>query len=175
MGAWALFDFHLAGPSGAGIWTHLWGRLLALGGAILIGFTVALVRALRKRNGPVVIYLYMCTMGTLITLPVFLRDPKLPGTPLEWGLVGLIVATAIVAQVAMNQGFFYCRSWEGGLYMSMDAVFSMLVGILFLGEPVTWRLFVGGGMILTGVVAMNLLRGHKSDRSVAPPAAPPVH
>ena len=65
-------------------------------------------------------------------------------------------------QVSMNQGFFYCRSWEGGLYMTIDAVFSVLAGVMFLNEQLTWRLFVGGGMILCGVLVVNLIGARRT-------------
>jgi drug/metabolite transporter (DMT)-like permease len=100
-------------------------------------------------------------MGTLITLPAFLSAPKLPETPFQWLLCLVLVIFAVAAQVSMNQGFFYCRSWEGGLYMTMDAVFSVLAGVMFLNEPLTWRLFAGGGMIFCGVVVMNLLSARR--------------
>ena len=152
-GAWILFEFK---PSGRPL-----GEILALVGAIFFGLTVTLIRSLRQQNGPVIIYLYFCTMGTLITLPAFWADPKLPGTPEQWLLCMLLVAFSVAAQISMNQGYFYCRSWEGGLYMTMDAVFSVLAGIVFLNEQPTWRLFGGGGLILGGVIAISFINARR--------------
>ncbi len=148
-GAWILFEFK---PTGRPL-----GEILALIGAVFFGLTVTLIRSLRRQNGPVVIYLYFCSMGTLLTLPAFLGDPKLPAGPEQWLICLLLVIVSVTAQVSMNQGYFYCRSWEGGLYMTMDAVFSVLAGVFFLGEPMTWRLMIGGGFIISGVLAISLL------------------
>ncbi len=48
-------------------------------------------------------------------------------------VLGLIFVS-LAAQLLMNQGFFYCRGWEGGVFMSNEAVFPAAVGILFF-----WR------------------------------------
>ena len=86
-----------------------------------------------------VIYLYFCTMGSVITLPLFLRQPVWPDTPTEWVMVLAIILVSVTGQLLMNQGFFYCRGWEGGVFMSSEVVFTAIVGISFLGDPASWR------------------------------------
>jgi drug/metabolite transporter (DMT)-like permease len=145
-----LFNFQLAGG--------LFGQFMALVGGALAGLTVTLIRTLRERNGPVIIYLYLCTMGALVTLPPFIAHPVWPVNPWEWGLVLGIVFSSVTAQLLMNQGFFYCRGWEGGVFMSSEVIFTALVGILFLGDPTTWRFWCGGALILGSGVVLNRLR-----------------
>jgi drug/metabolite transporter (DMT)-like permease len=150
IGVGILIDFQLS--------KGLLGQVTALGGAVFAGLTVTLIRALRGKNGPVTIYLYFCTMGILVTAPMFVKHPVLPSTPAEWGMViGLIVAS-LTGQLLMNQGFFYCRGWEGGVFMSSEVVFTAAVGILFFRDPVSWRFWTGGLMILTSVIALNQLK-----------------
>lgn len=151
-----LFDFQLAGG--------LLGQTVALLGGIFAGLTVTLIRSLRENNGPVIIYLYFCTMGTLVTLPKFALHPVWPVTPLESVMILGIIFSSVTAQLLMNQGFFYCRGWEGGVFMSSEVVFTAVVGIVFLGDPATWRFWTGGIIILASGIAMNRLR---TDRSPA--------
>lgn len=151
-----LFDFQLAGG--------LLGQTVALLGGIFAGLTVTLIRSLRENNGPVIIYLYFCTMGTLVTLPKFALHPVWPVTPLESVMILGIIFSSVTAQLLMNQGFFYCRGWEGGVFMSSEVVFTAVVGIVFLGDPATWRFWTGGLIILASGIAMNRLR---TDRSPA--------
>mgnify|MGYP006290092733 FL=1 len=153
-GACLLFEFQFSGRP--------LGEFLALGGAMLFGLTVTLIRSLRRQNGPVVIYLYFCSMGMLVTLPAFLRDPRLPETGMDWLLCLAMVISSTAAQISMNQGFFYCRSWEGGVFMTTEAVFSVLAGVFLLQEAVSWRLFVGGGMILFGVAALSVFSARRA-------------
>jgi drug/metabolite transporter (DMT)-like permease len=150
VGVGALFDFRLAGT--------FFGQAIAIFGAVFAGLTVTLIRSLRETNGPVIIYLYFCIMGALVTAPKFILVPMLPGTPLEWVMVLGIVFTSLTAQLLMNQGFFYCKGWEGGVYMSSEVIFTGIVGIVFLGDPVTLRFWIGGILIFGSVVALNRLK-----------------
>ena len=153
IGIGILFDFKWDGG--------LIGQVVALVGGIFAGITVTLIRSLRENNGPVIIYLYFCTMGSLVTAPLFFQQPVLPDNPVEWVMVLGIILTSVSAQLLMNQGFFYCRGWEGGVFMSSEVVFTAIVGIVFLGDPATWRFWVGGLMILASGVALNRLKANK--------------
>ena len=149
VGVTVLFDFRFTGNS--------YGQIMAIVGAVFAGLTVTLIRSLIKTNGPVIIYLYFCTMGMLLTLPVFLMTPIIPASSLEWIMVIGIVITSVIAQLLMNKGFLYCQGFEGASYMSCEVFFTALVGILFLNDPVNWRFFVGGCLIVGSGLVLNRL------------------
>jgi drug/metabolite transporter (DMT)-like permease len=157
IGVGILFNIQLA--------EGLLGQIVALAGGVFAGLTVTLIHSLREKNGPVIIYLYFCTIGTLVTLPEFAQHPVVPSTPLEWVMVLGIILISVAAQLLMNQGYFYCRGWEGGVFMSSEAVFTAIVGIVFLGDPATWRFWSGGLIILLSGVALNRLRASRSSQS----------
>jgi drug/metabolite transporter (DMT)-like permease len=119
-----------------------------------------LIKTLREKNGPVIIYLYFCTMGAFVTFPKFIMHPILPSTPIEWVMILGIILASVTAQLLMNQGFFYCSGWEGGVFMSSEVIFTAIVGIFFLGDPATWRFWTGGLMIFGSVVALNRLKAN---------------
>ena len=152
IGVGVLFDFQLAGG--------LLGQILALVASLFAGMTVTLIRSLREKNGPVVIYLYLCTMGAMITFPKFIMHPIFPSTPTEWVMILGIIFFSVSAQLLMNQGFFYCRGWEGGVFMSSEVIFTGVVGIVFMGDPATPRFWIGGLMIFGSVVALNRLKAN---------------
>lgn len=156
IGIGILFDFKLT--------QGLLGQIVALAGGVFAGLTVTLIRSLREKNGPVIIYLYFCTIGTLVTLPKFVQHPVLPSTAVEWVMILGIIFISVAAQLLMNQGYFYCRGWEGGVFMSSEAVFTAIVGIVFLGDPATWRFWSGGLMILLSGVALNRLRASRNSQ-----------
>jgi drug/metabolite transporter (DMT)-like permease len=151
VGVGVLFEFRLAGG--------LYGHTIALVGGAFAGLTVTLIKTLREKNGPVVIYFYFCTMGTLVTLPKFILHPVWPSTPVTVVMILGIVFVSLSAQLLMNQGFFYCKGWEGGVLMSSEVVFTALIGILFLKDPTTPRFWVGGLLIFLSVVALNRMKG----------------
>ena len=146
-GVAVLFDFHLAGG--------LFGQTMAVVAAAFAGMTVTLIRSLRLHNGPVVIYLYFCAMGTLISLPMFVHDPILPMNSKDFFIIAGMILTSVSAQILMNQGFFYCKGWEGGVFMSSEVIFTAMAGIVFLNDPVPWRFWAGGGMIMGSVVMLG--------------------
>jgi len=152
IGVGVLFDFQLAGG--------LLGQILALVASLFAGMTVTLIRSLREKNGPVVIYLYLCTMGAMITFPKFIMHPIFPSTPTEWVMILGIIFFSVSAQLLMNQGFFYCRGWEGGVFMSSDVIFTGVAGIVFMGDPATLRFWIGGLMVFGSVVALNRLKAN---------------
>lgn len=140
IGIVVLFDFNLTG--------NTYGQTMAVLGALFAGVTVTLIRSLRAKNGPVIIYLYFCTMGTLLTLPAVIMNPIWPASIMEWSMIAAIILTSIAAQLFMNQGFYFCRGWEGAVYMSTETVFTAVVGIFFLNDPATWRFFAGALLIV---------------------------
>jgi drug/metabolite transporter (DMT)-like permease len=154
IGVGVLFDFSWEG--------HFLGQLMALSGAAFAGLTVTLIKNLREKNGPVIIYLYFCTMGMLITLPRFAMAPLVPASSMEWGMVLGIIFSSISAQLLMNQGFFYCKGWEGGVFMSSEVVFTAIVGIAFLGDPVSGRFWVGGLLIFGSAIALNRFKANQT-------------
>jgi drug/metabolite transporter (DMT)-like permease len=147
VGVALLFDFRLQGG--------LLGQTMAVLGGAFAGLTVGIIKKLREKNGPVVIYLYFCLLGSVISFPAFIAHPQIPQVTSEWLMLGGIVCSALAAQLLMNQGFRYCKSWEGGLFLMAEVVFTSILGILFLGEPVTWRFLTGGFLVLGSAVALN--------------------
>ena len=132
------------------------GAALALMSAVFAGFTVCLIKKLRDNNGPVVIYLYFCLLGAAVSFPMFIAHPVIPESGKEWLMAVGIACTAVSGQLLMNQGFKYCKSWEGSMYLSAEVVFTAILGIVFLGELINWHFWTGGILILLSVISLQL-------------------
>lgn len=153
-GVMILFDFQVGGG--------LMGQVFGVLGALFAGLTVTLIKALRAKNGPAVIYLYLCAMGMMVTFPAYASGPVLPWPPDQLAICGGIVLTALTAQLLMNHGFFYCTSLEGGVFMSMEVVFTAMIGIAFLNDPVGWRFVAGSLLIVGSVLALNIAKARSA-------------
>lgn len=149
-GVAVLLDFKLDG--------NFIGYIMGLNSAIFAGITVNLIKMLRANNGPVVIYFYFCMLGALIALPGYIAAPNLPTTGAEWLMVAGIAVSSVLAQVLMNQGFKYCRSWEGGMFLTAEMIFTSFLSIAILQELITWRFWTGGSLILASAVLISLLK-----------------
>lgn len=142
----------LVDPAGG---VDLIGAGAAILSAVIAGLTIAIIRRLKQTNGSVIIYLYFCLIGSMATAPAFLYSPTIPTTFLQAVMCGGIVLFSILGHLTMNHGFGFCRSWEGGLYLTSEVVLTSLAGIALLGDPVGWRFFTGGALILGSAVAIQ--------------------
>jgi drug/metabolite transporter (DMT)-like permease len=131
------------------------GQVMSLVGAAFAGIAVAAVKKARETNGPVIIYLYFCLAGSVISFVPFAAHPQVPNSALEWLVAGGIVGTSLIAQLLMNEGFHYCSSFEGSLLLTAEVFFVASWGIIFLHEPLTLQFCGGGTMILTSIIALN--------------------
>lgn len=159
VGAGVFFDFSLTG--------NLLGQSLALLAGILSGLAMTLIKRLRQDNDSPIIYLYFCLGSIAVTLPKFIIDPVVPVAPVEIALVLGIVICSLGGQLLMNQGLLYCRGWEGGVFLSSEVVFTAIIGIILLDDPVNWRFWLGGSLIIGSMTLIHILRmangkaGHK--------------
>jgi len=69
---------------------------------VFAGFTVCLIKKLRNSNGPIVIYLYFWLLGVVVSFPMFIADPVISQSGLEWLMAGgiLIFLSIIPLQLA---------------------------------------------------------------------------
>ena len=155
-GVGVLFDLDLG--------QEMRGQMMALLAGVFAGLTVALIKRLRADNGPVGLYFYLCLCGCVAAAGPFSADPHWPVTTVHWGLMGGIVATSTAAQLLMNQGFKYCASWEGGLFMTTEVIFTTLFGAFLLGETLTLRFWTGGMMIIGSSVLMGRIQHNAVQR-----------
>jgi drug/metabolite transporter (DMT)-like permease len=159
-GVMVIFDYEFGGA--------VFGQIMAVLAGIFAGLTVSIIRKLRASNGSVIIYLYFCMLGTIITLPTYIADPRIPATAIEWLCVGGIVCTSVVAQLLMTHGFQYCKSWEGGLYLMTEVIFTSLLGILFFIEIVDWHFWAGGLLIFGSALGLNQIRARGDTPNAIP-------
>jgi drug/metabolite transporter (DMT)-like permease len=148
-GVAVLLDFELDG--------NLFGYIMGLSSGVFAGLTVNLIKKLREKDGPVAIYFYFCILGALVSFPAYIANPMIPASGVEWLMAFGIAASSVLAQLLMNQGFRYCKSWEGSIFLTGEMVFTTILGIVFLGELVSRRFWVGGLLILASNVLINIM------------------
>jgi drug/metabolite transporter (DMT)-like permease len=83
---------------------------------------------------------------------------------MAWAMVLGIIFVSVAAKLLMNQGFFYCKGWEGGVFMSSEVICTAMVGIAFLGDPAPWRFWIGGLLIFGSAVALNRFKANSLKR-----------
>jgi len=157
LGMAVFFEFGFTGIS-------LPGLGISIAGSLFAGLVVVQIRALKAQNSAVVIYVYFCLIGAMGTLVPCILDPICPGTATEWAMLAGIALTSLFAQLMMNYGFQFCKGFEGGVYLSSETIFTAVVGIGFLHDPVSWHFWAGGSLILGAGLVLNLISQAKPKR-----------
>ncbi len=153
-GVLILFDIKLEGS--------LLGQTTGMLSAVFAGFTVSLIKKLRQSNGSVVIYFYFCLIGAVLTFPPYLAEPQIPATLSDGLILGGIVCIALSAQLLMNHGFQYCKSWEGGILLTVEVIFTTAIGFFLFSEQLSGRFWLGGLMIVGSSIALNRYKAKKN-------------
>jgi drug/metabolite transporter (DMT)-like permease len=161
-GVAVIFDIQIQGS--------ILGQVFALLAGATAGLTISIIKKLRETNGSVVIFLFFCIVGTALSLPHMFTSPGIPSSPLDTGILAGIAVASIFGQLLMNQGFHYCKSWEGGLFLMSEVIFTSLFGVLFMGEHLTFRFIGGGVLILASVIALNRHEVRRISYRGLPPA-----
>jgi drug/metabolite transporter (DMT)-like permease len=147
----------LVNPWAGGI---AYGHMYALAAGFLIGGVAVIIRHLRARHDSQVIYAFQCFVGTLFSIPFLAGQVRLPGLPDGATLLAAAVF-GLIAQIVMNHGFRYIRAAEGATLMMVEAVFTAMVGIILLHEPLTPVFFAGTVMILGSGIYLGLRSGRR--------------
>jgi drug/metabolite transporter (DMT)-like permease len=144
---------------GGGVSGNLMGQLAILLACVLFAASSVVARRFAAGISPLLQALLAATVAELTIVAVALPQAAafhLPVQPLTW--------LALVPLGLVNTGsnyvlFFYMLNRIGptriqsvGYLMPFVAV---LLGVIFLGEPVHWRLVVGGVLILGGIALAN--------------------
>jgi drug/metabolite transporter (DMT)-like permease len=134
-GSWGFTRWHLVGATSA-----------AASGAALTA-----VRGLRlERIGAAAIFTAFCAVGALCTAPpAFLHFA--PPTPMQWLLVGAVAALAMAGQLLMNHALGTVSAAISGTIYQLTPVTTLVLGALFLREPVNALAVVGAMLTLGGV------------------------
>ena len=145
-----------------GFGSHQWGMLLMLGGTL--AYAVGAVYARRRTQGltvevqaagqAVFAGLILAVAAPLVEPPFHLPQLGLTWLALAWlGVIGTCVGTLLFYSLLHSVG-----PTRTTLVTYLFPLVGVVLGVLFLQEPLGWRLFVGGGLIVSGVAAVNSVK-----------------
>lgn len=139
------------------------GDLLTLGCAVAFAFQI-IILGRRAQHFDFVhlvpVEIAVCALWMIISIPIADRHAFIRFTP---SMLWALAVTALVGTV----GCFIVQAWaqrftpptHTALIFSLEPVFAGVTSYIFLGERFGPRSFLGGALILTGVLASEIL-GH---------------
>jgi drug/metabolite transporter (DMT)-like permease len=135
------------------------GHLYAAAASVLCALTLLLVRRLGKENNIYTLFFYLCLAGTLFSLvPLLLHElPVLPRHSASWVAIGAVALFSIGAQLSINQALVRIPAPKVSVMMTAEVPLVACFGVIYLGEPFSWRLLVGAVLIFGGGIGLNLI------------------
>lgn len=131
------------------------GDLLELVGALFWAGWVLLVGHLAPRMGALELVVGQSAVCAVLSLAATLAWEPARFAGLGSAKLALLVGGPLSIGVAYTLAVFGQRKAppaHAAILMSMEALFAAVGGVLFLDEPVTTRLVLGGGLMLAGVL-----------------------
>jgi drug/metabolite transporter (DMT)-like permease len=135
------------------------GHLFAVIASVLCALTLLLVRRLSRDNNIYTLFFYLCLTGTLASLAPLLMQasPIVPQQTAAWLGVAAVAVFSIGAQLSINQALVHIPTPKVSVMMTAEVPLVAAFGVLYLGEPIGWRLIVGALLIFSSGIGLNLL------------------
>jgi drug/metabolite transporter (DMT)-like permease len=141
-----------------------WGDALTLLGTLFYALHIMTTGFFAPKVRPstlAVTQMFVSTAALLVLTPFFI-DITLD---LPWQVWAAVVWTAVSGTIYA----FFIQSWaqryttstHAAILLGFESVFAALAGIIAGMDSLTWRLLVGGSLMLTGVLIVELLPGSK--------------
>lgn len=112
----------------------------------------------------------------LIGALLFERDPVAVITQASWGAWISVAMIVIGATLIGHSGFFWLlRRYPIPMmapFLLLAPIIGAMSGVLWFGDVLTWRMVVGGGLTLAGVLIITIREGRRNrpDLAIAEPA-----
>jgi drug/metabolite transporter (DMT)-like permease len=137
------------------------GHLFAVTASVLCALTLLLVRVLGRDNNIYTLFFYLCLTGTLASIgPLIIqKTPLLPGHPAAWGGLAAVAIFSVGAQLSINQALVRIQAPKVSVMMTAEVPLVACFGVLYLNEPLDWRLIVGTLLIFGSGIGLNLSPG----------------
>jgi drug/metabolite transporter (DMT)-like permease len=125
-------------------------QLVGCASAVLSGAAVATIRQVRKTDGSWEIFASFCLVGALVTgVPAASAWVRPSG--LEWGMMVLVGALSVVAQLLMTWSLRWLPAGIAGTLMQLTPVAAIALGWLLFDERTAGLALVGAAATLAGV------------------------
>lgn len=144
----------------AGIQAETWGLLGMAVAAVCYAITIIYSRQHLRGLPPLVAPTAQLMMAAIFLLPVSLVLDKpftlaLPGWPALGGLLGLSLWGTAVAFAVYYHILEKMNATDLAMVTYLIPIFGIALGVIVLGETLSWNVYLGCALILLGVMTVN--------------------
>ena len=172
VGVGVIFSSQLGAEGGMAVW----GSAAVLAGAGFVAYANVLVKARGARLDAAVLSAGQMACGFVVLAAAGLA---FEGNPLNFRWTGLAVVCLLYLTLVGSVAAFLLFYWlvrhvdvtKTMLIALVTPLAAVLLGMLVLGEEVTWRTLAGGALILAGIGLVVLRRGRATPTEALTPEA----
>jgi drug/metabolite transporter (DMT)-like permease len=126
---------------------------------VLAALTLLLVRRLGKANNIYTLFFYLCLTGALACIGPLVAQgaPILPENTIVWIELAVVALFSVGAQLSLNQALMHFPTPKVSVMMTAEVPLVACFGVLYLGDPLDWRLVVGALLIFGSGIGLNIL------------------
>ena len=136
--------------------------IVALCGGLLAGVAVSLVRRLRHTDKPETVFAAFMLFTMFLSSPFAI--PKLSiYSGNTWLALTLMVLSTSLAQIQMTKAYHSLKVSTGGIIQLLTVFFTAIFAV-FHGDKITFRIILGGLLILGASAAILLLQNYQRNR-----------
>lgn len=142
------------------------GELLILGSAAWYSVTVLITDKAAKNDDPMVVAIYQLLFIALFAFAgAFIwEDIRLPQSTTEWGaILALALICSGVGFTLQPLGQKYTTPERAGLLAVFNPLSASALGVIFLGEKITWNIFLGSCLIILSIFLPSIVDKFKEN------------
>lgn len=136
------------------------GDLLSAGAMLFVTAYILLVQKFVDGADPCGLACWQAFGGMILAVAAALAFEPIPAhlSGAAWaaivyaGTIGF--ALTLVLQTTAQK---YTTSTHVAILLSTSGIFGSAIGVIFIGEPMTWRIFIASALILAGVLSVEVI------------------
>lgn len=139
------------------------GETMTLGAALLYAFHIlTLGRTSTPANAIALSVVQLAVIAVICTVGAIPGGVTLPQTTGQWVVVAyMVVAASIGSLLVQTWAQAHISAVRAAIVMTFEPVFAAFFAVLAGGESITWRMLVGGGLIVAAMYVIELVPSRK--------------
>ena len=126
--------------------------------AVFSGIAYTLVGSLKGKEHPSIIIFFFSFFSTMVTIPLMISEFIVPSLK-DFILLICIGLFAFMGQHCLTFAYSYAKASEVSIYNYSGIIFSMILGFIFLNQPIKITAVIGG--ILVIIAGLIVFLGNK--------------
>jgi drug/metabolite transporter (DMT)-like permease len=130
------------------------GDIYSLASGVMAGLSIAFVREAGKNDSKTIILFYLMAAGLILTAALVFPDFRIPGRKT---LIFLVLSgfAGYIGQVTSTAGYGLIEAAKGSLLSVSRIIYSVILGIILFGDPLTLKIVLGGVLILSSLIGIR--------------------